>query len=289
MLLDLAIGDSYGRGFEFAPAAFVAKRNDASCYVSRPRKDSSWEHPPRGVGFYTDDTQMSIAISESILSGEPWTPLMLADGFLKAFRRDPRNGYARRFQAFLSRVHDGEQFLREIMPKSNRSGAAMRAGPIGVLPSVGEVVRKSRIQAAITHNTSEGMASAMAASLVVHYFAHECGPKSGLAAFVLKHVDGPWAEKWSGSVGNNGVEVVRAVITALESSDSMTGLLRASVGFCGDVDTVAAVAAAAGSYSKEIAQDLPATLVDNLENGTYGRDYIVCLDEKLEKIRMADA
>jgi hypothetical protein len=127
------------------------------------------------------------------------------------------------------------------------------------------------------------MAAAVAASLTVHYFAFGYGPKAKLGAFLSRHVDGPWTEKWSGQVGNNGIQVVRAVVAALEASDSMTGLLKASVGFCGDVDTVAAIAAAAGSFCGEIRQDLPATLVDNLENGTYGRDYLSAIDARLEQ------
>jgi len=52
----------------------------------------------------------------------------------------------------------------------------------------------------------------------------------------------------------------------------------------GDVDTVAAIAAGAASNSEEYIQDLPENLILGLENETYGRDYIVRLDESLMKL-----
>jgi hypothetical protein len=61
----------------------------------------------------------------------------------------------------------------------------------------------------------------------------------------------------------------------------MRDLLKECIQFSGDVDTVAAIALAAGSCSPEIAQDLPVHLFDGLENGQYGRDYIHRLDTQL--------
>jgi hypothetical protein len=61
----------------------------------------------------------------------------------------------------------------------------------------------------------------------------------------------------------------------------MSDLLRTCIDFTGDVDTVAAIALAAGSCSTEIVQDLPVHLFDTLEQGQYGRDYIQRLDTQL--------
>ena len=61
----------------------------------------------------------------------------------------------------------------------------------------------------------------------------------------------------------------------------MSDILKKCIDFTGDVDTVAAIALGAASCSKDIVQDLPDGLVLNLENGTYGRDFLVGLDKKL--------
>ena len=65
----------------------------------------------------------------------------------------------------------------------------------------------------------------------------------------------------------------------------MGDLLKTCIQFSGDVDTVAAIALAAGSCSTEIAQDLPAHLFDELENGQYGRGYSRLLDTKLMALK----
>jgi ADP-ribosylglycohydrolase len=274
MLLELAVGDAYGAGFEYASPGRVRKDNTAAAYVAHPR------HSLR-PGCYTDDTQMSLAVAESLLSGERWTPRLLADHFVRAFRRDPREGYASRFYQFLQEVDDGEQFLARIRPHSDKSGAAMRAAPLGVLPTAGQVLERCRVQAAVTHNTPDGIHAAQAAALMAHYFLYRLGPKAGLGAFLEGLVPGSWAVPWEGKVGSKGWMSVRAAVTAVARNARLSDLLRDCVAFTGDVDTVAAIALAAASACDEYEQDLPAALVAGLENGPYGRDYLVDLDRKL--------
>jgi len=274
LLLELAIGDAYGASFEYAEVEMIRQHNDLSCYV---------KHPSHTIqpGSYTDDTQMSLAIAEAIVSGEHWKPEMLAHKFVEVFQRDPREGYAAGFFHFLQNVRDGEQFLSEIKPTSAKSGAAMRAAPIGIYPTLSLVIERCTIQAALTHNTPNGINAAVVAALMTHYFLYHLGPKNELGTFLEEHVSGHWATPWTGKVKSQGWMSVRAAVTALTRSSTMSDLLKACIQFSGDVDTVAAIALAAGSCSTEIAQDLPVHLFDALENGQYGRDYIHRLDTQL--------
>lgn len=64
MLVELAIADAYGNLFEMKPLDFVSENNHLTGYLS-------------GTGYYTDDTQMSLAVTEAILSGKPWEPSLL--------------------------------------------------------------------------------------------------------------------------------------------------------------------------------------------------------------------
>ena len=274
MLIELAIGDAYGAGFEYAPDIFIRQHNRATHYVQHPR------HQIR-PGCYTDDTQMSLAIAESLLSGERWTPENLAARFVRAFRRDPRLGYARGFQAFLEEVEDGGEFLAMIRPDSDKSGAAMRAAPLGVLPTIGQVVDRCRVQARITHDTVDGTNAAVAAALLVHYCLHDLGPKDDVGRFLEGQVPGAWAAPWTGKVGPKGWMSVRAAITAVARNASLESLLQDCIAFTGDVDTVASIAMAAASCSREYARDLPENLLLMLENGPFGRDYLLDLDARL--------
>ncbi len=274
MLLELAVGDAYGAGFEYAPEHVVRRQNTAARYVKHPKHNIA-------PGCYTDDTQMSLAVAEALVSGERWTPENLARRFVTCFQRDPREGYAGRFYAFLRSVTDGRDFLDRIEPNSDKSGAAMRAAPLGVLPTVGEVLDKSRLQAAITHNTPDGIHAACAAALMSHFFLYDLGPKKDLGWFLARQVPGQWSDPWSGKVGPKGWMSVRAAVTAVMRNDRLGELLKDCVAFTGDVDTVATVALAAASCSAEYRQDLPADLVTNLENGPFGRDYLGQLDRQL--------
>ncbi len=274
MLLELAIGDAYGAGFEGVNSQLIRQFNTLERYVRHPR------HSIR-PGRSTDDTQMSLAITEAIVANDPWTPIALANRFVNAFKRDPREGYAQRFHTFLSRIPDAEAFLRFIEPSSDKSGAAMRAGPIGVFPTIADVIERATMQARLTHDTADGIRAAVAAALLTHYGLYRHGPRTQIAEFLEAHITGNWSEPWRGRVGPKGWMSVQAAVTALINNDTMSGLLRDCIAFGGDVDTVATIACAAGACLPDMAQDLPQHLFDTLEDGDYGRKYIAGLNTRL--------
>ena len=280
MLVELAIGDAYGAGFEYSEPNFVARHNTLDGYVQHPK------HTGIGPGDYTDDTQMTIAIAELLLSGEAWSADNLAERFVQVFRRDQRDGYSSRFHALLRASNTGTELLGRLTAGNDRSGAAMRAAPIGLLPTVGEVLDCAGSQARVTHDSAGGVESARAAALAVHYCYHRLGPTSGVAAWVEQRLRAhggqhAWAQPWQGPVGAQGVMSVHAALTALRAAPSLRTLLRGCIAYTGDVDTVATIALAAASTAADISQDLPSGLYDTLENGRYGRDYLADLDQRL--------
>lgn len=280
MMFELAVGDAYGAGFEYVTGeAFFTRHNTLETFVQHP-----WHR--LSPGSYTDDTQMAIAIAELVISKAEWTPLLVAETFLKVFHRNPRSGYSKRFQAFLEKTHSGEVFLTSIRNGSDKSGAAMRAGPIGLYPDVEEVMDRAALQAAVTHNTPGGIHAAQASALMCHYFFHDLGPKALLGEFLCDYVPGPWREPWTGEVGDKGWMSVQAAVTGVICADSMSSLLHQCVAWTGDTDTVAAIALAAASCSQEIDQDLPESLTLHLEDGEFGRDFLRSLDHDL--IRMSE-
>lgn len=276
MLLELAVGDAYGAGFEYVDK-LVKLHNDLSQFIQHPR------HADILPGDYTDDTQMSIAITEMILSGEEWTPLNIASQFVDCFHRDQRTGYAGRFYDFLLANKTGQAFLDNIKPDSDKSGAAMRAMPIGVFDTIDEVIEKATIQAKVTHDTPDGIAAAVASALMAHYFIYDIGNKVDMGHWLEGQVDSPirWSEPYVGKVKAKGWMSVRAAITAISRNDKLSELLKDCIAFTGDVDTVAAIALACVAHSREYENDLPQHLTDTLENDQYGRDYLIDLNQKL--------
>src|SRR5690349_16721794 len=150
MLLEIAVGDAYGAGMEYVDPDFTREHNHLRSYVAHPRHAIA-------PGAYTDDTQMTLALAEAIVERAPWTREELADRFVAVFRRDPRVGYSQRFHDLLVTLRDGADLLERIQPHSDKSGAAMRAVPLGVYPSIDEVVARCSLQAAITHDTPDGV------------------------------------------------------------------------------------------------------------------------------------
>lgn len=276
MLLELAIGDAYGAGFEYADE-LIKSHNNLSAYIQHPR------HKEILPGQYTDDTQMSIAIAEQILSGDEWTPLNIASRFVECFLRDQRTGYAQRFYDFLQNTKTGRQFLDTIIPTSDKSGAAMRAMPIGIYTDRREVIEKAEVQAKITHNTPNGISAGVASALMAHYFMYDIGSKSDVGRWLNENISGEinWSEPYRGKVKSKGWMSVQAAITAIQRNRSLSELLKDCINFTGDVDTVATIALACASHSREYRNDLPKYLIDKLENGDYGREYLIQLDDDL--------
>jgi ADP-ribosylglycohydrolase len=273
MMLELAVGDAYGAGFEYAKRNIISAHNDLTKYIQHQKHNIA-------PGNYTDDAQMSIAIAEVLLSGDPWTSSVLAAKFVEAFKRDEREGYAGRFYDFLKEISSGDEFLQKIHPQSDKSGAAMRACPIGVLSDTEQVIAYATIQAKLTHDTPVGTNAAVAAALMPHYFLHQAGRKDELRDYISQQVPGNW-KSWRGEVGGKGDMIVRAAITAVIEEKSLSAILKRSIAFGGDVDTVATIAMAAASCCKDIKQDIPAHLINALENNAYGRSHLEDLDRRL--------
>ena len=279
MLYEFAIGDAYGAGFEMAPAEFVVTYNNPELgYV---------KHPTHNIkpGAYTDDTQMSLGLAEWLLSKELKTSVQLARSFVSAFKRDPREGYAAFFYDLLCKVENGTQMLQQIVPGSKRSGGAMRATPCGLCKTLEEAINLAMFQASLTHATQSGMASAAAVAALVWYCRNTKKPNlAKLPTFLQKHLPQvDWKAPVQTTIPNDGVQVVLAVLQVLSDSASMEEVLKNSVAFTGDVDTVAAIAMAVASFCHSIQQDIPEVLVDGIEDGAFGSAYLKKLDRDLEK------
>ncbi len=274
MLLELAVGDAYGLGFEFADDA-IFFRNNLTQYLPHGL------HPIQ-PGCYSDDAQMALAVAEVILAkGKDASTVDFANGFVLAFRRDPRLGYAKGFHALLSEVQTGEDLLARLKPSSTRGGAAMRVAPIGLFESVEEVKRLAALQARITHDTVQGVESAVAVALLVHAGFHGLALKVDLRRYLVQELGSQWTQPHQGCVHEDGLVIANAALTAVESSASASAILQNAVAFTGDTDTVAAIAMAIASVSNATIQDLPGCLLEGLENTNYGRSYLTEMDQKL--------
>lgn len=274
MLVELAIGDAYGAQFEFADPELVEQHNDQLKHVA-VRDDAAV--PP---GNYTDDTQQTIAIAELLVEGAEWTPENIAQKLVDVYHRDPRNGYSRRVKMALNASSNGSEFIKNIDPNSDTSGAAMRACPLGIIHDIPELIERVTIQARISHNTDLGIQAALASALAAHYCIYQIGELSEIGKFIASQVPGDWNMAYNEFVGQKGWMSVRAAITALSQHDNLADMLKACIAFTGDVDTVATIALGAAATSPLVEKNLPDHLYQNLEAGNYGLEYLQALNER---------
>lgn len=300
MLYEIAVGDAYGACFEGCDKDFVDRNNDL-LYTNHPRKlrKKPEDYQPALVqpGCYTDDTQMALAVAEAMLDdNEPWTKESLADRFVEVFQRDERRGYTTYFLNVLLNSKSGAQMLSKIGGKSTKSGGLMRAGVLGMYSNIDDVISKAKIQSSVTHDSWMGLNSAVGAALMTHYFYHRLGPKENLCQWLKStyfgdaihedepfEADGEIVKCWKPGqrVRCHAWDCLESAIYAIESHNTMSGVLQQCIAYTGDVDTVAAIAMGPASCSDEIEQNLPVELTDNLENRTYGKSYLLELDRRL--------
>lgn len=315
-LLRLAQGDAFAAATEYIKHprddAVLEQALKMDCYVKHPTHHLA-------AGKYTDDTQMSIAVSEALLSGSPLTRHLFAQHFVSAFCRDPRDGYSRGFQYILETAKNAHspfhEFMKLVTPESTKNGACMRSVPLGTICDIHEMLDTAKIQASVTHNTPEGIWSSQAVSLMSHYMFFELGDSLNLIKFLKSHlpasvstinlmptpqikcnttewnsylVSGLWSGRVTGRIapleGYHGIALstVKAVLTLLTEKRSMIDIMRQVISWGGDTDSVASIAWGIAAMSKDIDQSLEPFWLYGLEpGGLYGADFLTQLGSKL--------
>ncbi len=161
----------------------------------------------------------------------------------------------------------------------------MRGWVVGIYPDLDTVLKVSELQAALTHNTIAGIQSAKAAALATHYFLYNFDIRNHLVGFIDSQVKGPWAEPWDKpneiGVGSKGMEAVHAALQAIMMHDNLADILKQCISFGGDTDTVATIAMGVASCASDIKNNLPEHLKEGLEDGTWGKSYLLDLDSRI--------
>jgi ADP-ribosylglycohydrolase len=275
----IIIGDAYGAGFEFKRSMLV--HNDGQKYYDHPtHMASDGLGNALKAGQYTDDCQMSIAVAETLLKDD-WSSLAFANKFTEVFHRDPRKGYAKGFYNFLLNHHNGESFIRDIKPDSEKNGAAMRSVPLGYLP-IDKIMDVAECQAKLTHDTLGGIHSSQIVALAAHYLLRNTS-KDNLVEFVESYVPGyKLDEEWKGEVQCHGIQTAKAALSVVLRTDSWHETIIKSVGFGGDTDSTSSISLGLQlCYTKSI-EDINSTLIVDVENTNYGLDYVTDLDNQLK-------
>lgn len=240
MVLRIAQGDAYGAAFEYV------KDNELTPAWLEEVKSllftEYYKHPTHilQAGRYTDDTQMSIGVSEVLITSTTYTTIEFASAFVRVFMRDKRDGYARSFHDLLLTVKSGEELLSKIKPQSIKNGAAMRSVPLGALPTIDLIKRVAETQAKITHDTKEGIMSSQAVGIMSHFALYEDAPLDALPDYMKEHL--PEFDHGNKIISDGScMNTARGVLLAVTQEKDLLSIMREVILAGGDTDSLAAI------------------------------------------------
>jgi ADP-ribosylglycohydrolase len=182
----------------------------------------------------TDDTVLTVAVADSILSGAD-----LVDKLKEYYRLYPRAGYGGNFARWAASFSRKPYY-------SYGNGSAMRVSPVGfAFSSLEEVLRRAKETAEVTHNHPEGIKGAQATAAAV-FLARTGATKDEIGAYVaetfgydlVRTLDMVRAN-YEFDVSCQGT-VPEAILAFLESTD-YEDAVRKAVSLGGDSDTLACI------------------------------------------------
>lgn len=286
-LLGTFVGDALGMPFEGSSPSMVPKRVEM-------------QDARLGRGTYTDDTQMMIALAESLLERGRIDPGHLAQAFVSAY--DPRRGYG-------SGTREVLRLIREGAPPSTAAtaafdgqgslgnGAAMRVAPVAVrfAGEADRLLAEAEESARVTHAHPLGIDAARVQVVAIAAALRGADPLSAaraaaksdkvrrqLEAVAALIAGSPTPHQVAATLGNSsaGHESVPTAIYAATGQGSFEGAVSFAVRCGGDADTIAAMAGAI-SGAREGASAIPRRWLDALENGKKGRSHVLKLADRL--------
>lgn len=204
---------------------------------------------------FTDDTVLTVAIADAILSGQPYLHSVRAIA-----RRHPNAGYGASFHRWLHSP-DSRPY------NSWGNGSAMRVSPVGfAFSSEDEVLTQARLTAEITHNHPEGIKGAEATALAV-FLARKTRDKALIRTRItrqfgydLNRTLDSIRPAYSFDISCQGT-VPEALLAFLES-DSYEDAVRNAISLGGDSDTLACIA---GGIAEAFYGGVPAEITDRVQ------------------------
>jgi ADP-ribosylglycohydrolase len=205
-----------------------------SVYEGFPIKRKNFPLFSKGSRF-TDDTVLTVAVAEAILTGRPYGETVREIG-----RRHPGAGYGGSFIRWLFQDR-GEPY------NSWGNGSAMRVSPVGfAFDDEATVLEEAARSAAITHDHPEGIKGAQATALAV-FLARTGADKEtirteigGRFGYDLDRNVDDIRPRYSFDVSCQGT-VPEALISFFEAG-SFEDAVRNAVSLGGDSDTLACIA-----------------------------------------------
>jgi ADP-ribosyl-[dinitrogen reductase] hydrolase len=171
-----AVGDALGMPLEFGPR----QPADRLVREMRPGRVPS--------GSFTDDTEMALAVAESLLAHCPLDAADLAQRFVAWYRTGPADVGIQSGRV-LERIAGGQDWQAAIKavqrqtPDAAGNGSVMRCWPIALAHWDDEegLLTDSRLQSRVTHPHADCEAGCAFVNATIYFLVHGAGPADAVA------------------------------------------------------------------------------------------------------------
>jgi ADP-ribosyl-[dinitrogen reductase] hydrolase len=170
-----AVGDALGMPLEFKPARPPARLEREMIGGRLP------------AGAFTDDTEMALALAESLLACRPLDPADLACRFAEWYCAGPEDvgGQVRRVLDHLGpgvTWKEASAAAQRIWPAAAGNGSIMRCWPIALAyhDDLERLLADSRLQSEVTHPLPECMAGSAFLNAVIFELLHGATPQQAV-------------------------------------------------------------------------------------------------------------
>jgi ADP-ribosylglycohydrolase len=204
--------------------------------------------------FFTDDTVLTVALAESILTGGPY-----ASNLRKFYNLYPDAGYGGRFREWAA-----SSYSRPYNSWGN--GAAMRISPAGfAYDDLKTVLEKAKEFTEITHNHPEGIKGGQSAAAAI-FLARTGKSKDEIREYISgkigyqldRHVDEIRPHyRFNESSQETVPQAIRAFIDSTDFEDA----IRTAISLGGDSDTLACIT---GGIAQAFYGGVPKKIGDNV-------------------------
>lgn len=224
-----------------------------SVYEHSPTKRTDFALFPIGACF-TDDTVLTIAIAESLVSGRSYAQSM--ENF---YYKYPSVPYGARFHEWAS-SHDHKPY------NSWGNGSAMRVSAVAyVHEDLEDVLEEAKRSAEVTHDHEEGIKGAQATACAI-FMANRKHSKDQIRSEIISRFGYDLSRsiadiRPSYSCDLSCQHTVPEAITCFLESDSYESCIRNAVSLGGDADTMACIS---GSIAEPFYGGLPASIRENV-------------------------
>jgi ADP-ribosylglycohydrolase len=286
-LFGLAYGDALGKPTEFQDYATIVA-----------------EHGPGGPrdltgdpALVTDDTQMALAVGESLIAAGPdLTPATFERPLREAFAAwaiSPENNRAPGMTCLnaIANYEDGRRWQDATITGSKGCGANMRVTPVGLVPGLSDEQRSgaAQLQAALTHGHPTALAASELTAYTVRLLIDGLAPRDLVGALRQRCADQRrvYHERWLGDVWQLPGATSAEDFIARGWDECAAALDRVAVALTGDLGGDPCLATGAGWIAEEalatalfcylVSPDEPVTVIARGAASSGDSDSIACL------------